>query len=59
MEGNNNIADLIKLILYIWRSIIFISVNLPSGLQLLLRQEALDELEFIIDNSVECMGSTA
>ena len=28
-------------------------------LQLLLRQEALDELEFIIDNSVECVGSTA
>ena len=27
--------------------------------QLLLRQEALDELDFIIDNSVECMGSTA
>ena len=39
--------------------IIFNLVNLAPVLQLLVRQEALDELEIIIDNSVECVGSTA
>ena len=58
MEGNNDMADLIKVILYVEMGY-FYPRKSSSCVTIITKTGTLSELEFIVDDTLECMGNTA